>query len=84
MQAAFVTEPAFDHFFKRAYEQHARTFFAYLLDLRLDGGIVWVEEADGRVVSASMWDPPGGATVPQHEQDARVGEDHSCDVPPEQ
>ena len=69
-EAAFVTEPAFDHFFNGEYAPHARAFLAYLLDLRLAGGIVWVEEVEGRVVSASMWDPPGGATVPQHEQDA--------------
>ncbi|HEX5017341.1 MAG TPA: GNAT family N-acetyltransferase, partial [Actinomycetes bacterium] len=68
--AAFVTEPAFDHFFQGAYDPHAREFLAYLLDLRLAGGLVWVEEVDGRVVSASMWDPPGGATVPEEEQEA--------------
>jgi ribosomal protein S18 acetylase RimI-like enzyme len=68
--AAFVTEPAFDHFFQDQYGTHARPFLAYLLDVRLAGGLVWVEEVDGRVVAASMWDPPGGANVPQQTQDA--------------
>ena len=67
--AAFVTEPAFAHFFQRDYEPHARTFLDYLLEVRLAGGLVWVEEADGRIASVSMWDPPGGATVPQAIQD---------------
>jgi len=69
--SAFVTEPAFDHFFKDEYAPHARVFLAYLLDLRMAGGLIWVEEVDGRVVAASMWDPPGGGTLPQPEQDAR-------------
>ena len=67
--AAFVTEPAFAHFFNSDYEPHARTFLAYLLDVRLAGGLVWVEEADERIAAVSMWDPPGGATVPQALQD---------------
>jgi ribosomal protein S18 acetylase RimI-like enzyme len=69
--AAFVTEPAFAHFFHHHYDPHARAFLAFLLDLRLAGGLVWVEEVDGRVVSASMWDPPGGTQLPQSDQDAR-------------
>jgi ribosomal protein S18 acetylase RimI-like enzyme len=69
--AAFVTEPAFDHFFNGEYLPHARVFLAFLLDLRLAGGLVWVEEVDGRVVSASMWDPPGGTQLPQSDQDSR-------------
>ncbi|MFL6181291.1 MAG: GNAT family N-acetyltransferase [Actinomycetes bacterium] len=67
---AFVTEPAFDHFFNGDYLPHARVFLAFLLDLRLAGGLVWVEEVDGKVVSASLWDPPGGTKLPQPEQDA--------------
>jgi ribosomal protein S18 acetylase RimI-like enzyme len=63
--AAFVTEPAFAHFFNSDYEPHARTFLDYLLEVRLAGGIVWVEEVDGCIAAVSMWDPPGGATVPQ-------------------
>lgn len=67
--AAFVTEPAFRHFFHEGYDLHARQFLAFLLDLRLAGGLVWVEEVDGRIVSASMWDPPGGTRLPQAQQD---------------
>ena len=67
--AAFVTEPAFAHFFTSDYDPHARTFLDYLLDVRLAGGLVWVEEDDGKVASVSMWDPPGGATVPKALQD---------------
>lgn len=67
--AAFVTEPAFAHFFNNDYEPHARTFLNYLLEVRLEGGLVWVEEVDGRIAAVSMWDPPGGSTVPQATQD---------------
>jgi hypothetical protein len=63
--AAFVTEPAFAHFFNSDYNLHAHAFLSYLLEVRLAGGLVWVEEANGRVASASMWDPPGGVTVAQ-------------------
>jgi ribosomal protein S18 acetylase RimI-like enzyme len=70
VEAAFVTEPAFGHFFGADYADHARTFLAFLLDLRLLGGRVWVEEMDGLVVSASLWDPPGGPTLGAHEQEA--------------
>jgi ribosomal protein S18 acetylase RimI-like enzyme len=58
--SAFVTEPAFAHFFADSYDAHARTFLGFLVDLRLAGGLVWVEEVDGAVVAVSMWDPPGG------------------------
>jgi ribosomal protein S18 acetylase RimI-like enzyme len=68
--AAFVTEPAFGHFFRDAYDSHARDFLAFLLDLRLVGGLVYVEEVDGRVMAASLWDPPGGATLPKAVQDS--------------
>ncbi len=64
VEAAFVTEPAFGHFFGDAYEAHAREFLGFLLDLRMTGGIVWVEEADARIAAVSMWDPPGGPTLP--------------------
>ena len=67
---AFVTEPAFDYFFNGEYLPHGRVFLAFLLDLRLAGGLVWVEEVDGRVVAASLWDPPGGTKLPQPVQDA--------------
>ena len=67
--AAFVTEPAFRHFFHDAYHPHARTFLAFLLDLRLAGGLVWVEEVAGRIVSASMWDPPGGTRLSEAQQE---------------
>lgn len=67
--AAFVSEPAFRHFFRDAYDPHARSFLGCLLDVRLAGGIVWVGEVDGRIASASMWDPPGGNRLPQDDQD---------------
>ena len=68
--AAFVTEPAFAHFFADAYEAHARTFLGFLLDIRISGGIAWVEEVDGVVVAVSMWDPPGGSRLDAAQQDA--------------
>jgi GNAT superfamily N-acetyltransferase len=80
--AAFVTEPAFGHFFKDAYEPHARTFLAFLLDLRLAGGLVWVEEADGRVASASLWDPPGGTRLTRAEQ-AQMWQRTAATFPPD-
>lgn len=70
-EAAFVTEPAFAHFFGDAYADHAREFLAYLLDIRLAGGLAWVEEADGQVVAASMWDPPGGVQLAPAVNDER-------------
>lgn len=69
LQAAFTTEPAFRHFFGDDYRTHARTFLGFLFDLRLAGGLVWVEEVDGEVVAASLWDPPAGPTLAQSEQD---------------
>lgn len=69
VEAAFVTEPAFAHFFGDAYDAHARELLAFLLDLRMAGGIVWVEEADARIAAVSMWDPPGGSTVGLPEQE---------------
>jgi GNAT superfamily N-acetyltransferase len=70
LESAFVTEPAFHHFFGVGYADHARTFLAFLLDLRLGGGRVWVEEMGGEVVSASLWDPPGGPALGADEQEA--------------
>jgi hypothetical protein len=69
--AAFVTEPAFAHFFGADYHPHARTFLAFLLDVRLAGGLTWVEEVDGGIASVSMWDPPGGLNLSQADQDQR-------------
>ena len=46
VEAAFVTEPAFAHFFGDAYQTHAREFLSFLFDLRLAGGLMWVEEVD--------------------------------------
>lgn len=69
LEAAFVTEPAFAHFFGSDYGAYARTFLAFLFDLRLAGGIIWVEEDAGRVVAASLWDPPGGPTLAQSGQE---------------
>jgi ribosomal protein S18 acetylase RimI-like enzyme len=69
LEAAFVTEPAFRHFFADDYAAHARTFLGFLFDLRLAGGIVWVEEDAGRIAAASLWDPPGGVLLPQSEQE---------------
>lgn len=70
-EAAFVTEPAFHHFFGDDYARYARIFLAYLLDLRMDSGLVWVEEVDGRVVAASLWNPPGGVQEQKEDQQAR-------------
>lgn len=70
LEAAFVTEPAFGHFFGDDYPAHAREFLAFLFDLRLAGGIAWVEEVDGRVVAVSLWDPPGGPTLGAAEQES--------------
>lgn len=70
LEAAFVTEPAFEHFFGDAYDAHARTFLAFLLDLRVAGGITWVEEVDGAIVAASLWDRPGGPTLSAAEQES--------------
>ena len=69
VEAAFVTEPAFGHVFGDAYDPHARELLAFLLELRMAGGIVWVEEADARIAAVSMWDPPGGSTVGLSEQE---------------
>ena len=69
VEAAFVTEPAFAHFFGEAYDAHAREFLAFLLDLRMAGGIVWVEETAGTVAAVSMWDPPGGPALGSAEQE---------------
>lgn len=68
--AAFVTEPAFAHFFADAYDAHARGFLGFLLDLRIAGGLAWVEEVDGIVVAVSMWDPPGGPQLDAAHQQA--------------
>ena len=68
--ASFVTEPAFAHFFADAYDAHARVFLGFLLDLRITGGLVWVEERDGVVVAVSMWDPPGGPRLDDARQEA--------------
>ena len=67
--AAFVTEPAFAHFFADAYDAHARVFLGFLLDLRIAGGLAWVEEVDDVVVAVSMWDPPGGIRLDAALQD---------------
>ena len=68
--AAFVTEPAFAHFFADAYDAHARVFLGFLLDLRIAGGLAWVEEVDDVVVAVSMWDPPGGVRLDAAHQEA--------------
>jgi len=70
-KAAFVTEPAVQYFFAAGYEQHAPAFFRYLLDLRLDGGEVWVAEFDDVVAAVAMWNPPGGVTLSKAEQHER-------------
>jgi len=70
VEAAFVTEPAFAHFFGDAYQTHAREFLSFLFDLRLAGGLMWVEEADAQIAAVSMWDPPGGPTLSAEEQEA--------------
>lgn len=81
LEGAFVSEPAFAHFFGDQYRPHARTFLGFLFDLRLGGGIIWVEEADGRVVAASLWDPPGGPRLALDDQ-ARLWRATADDVGP--
>lgn len=43
-----------------AYEDDARRFFGVLLDLRIDGGEVWVA---GDCEAVAMWNPPGGNLI---------------------
>lgn len=69
--AAFVTEPAVQYFFADGYEQLAPAFFRYLLDLRLDGGEVWVADFEDDVAAVAMWNPPGGVTVPKADKRER-------------
>jgi len=53
--AAFVTEPAFDYFFRSGYQTHSPSFLGYLFDYRLATGRVWVAEYSGDVASVAMW-----------------------------
>jgi ribosomal protein S18 acetylase RimI-like enzyme len=72
--AAFVTEPAFTHFFGDDYEPHARSLLGYLLELRLSGGLAFVDDVegvDGHVAAVSMWDPPGGLLMSKADRLAR-------------
>lgn len=56
--AAFANDPAFRYFFadESTFEREATAFAAYLFDLRVDHGTVWVVDGGAAV---SMWDPPG-------------------------
>jgi GNAT superfamily N-acetyltransferase len=60
--AAFRADPQVRWYFPddASYEEGARTFFGVLLDLRLDGGEVWVADDCAAV---AMWNPPGGNLI---------------------
>ncbi len=66
--AAFADDPLIRWFFPDdpRYDDDCRDFFGTLLDLRLRGGIVDVDD-DGR--GSAQWDPPGGIGIPEAEQD---------------
>jgi ribosomal protein S18 acetylase RimI-like enzyme len=62
MVAAFAADPLVRWWFPDdgAYPEQAGLFFGTLLDLRAEGGEVWL--ADG-AAAVSMWTPPGGLLV---------------------
>ena len=55
--AAFAKDPAFRFFFTddATFERDAAAFAAYLFDVRVDHGTVWVVDGGAAV---AMWDPP--------------------------
>lgn len=61
--AAFATDPLLRWVWPedQRYGGRARAFFGLLLDLRLEGGEVWVADEGAAV---AMWDPPGGLYLP--------------------
>ena len=64
--AAFATDPLLRWVWPDddRYAGCAPAFFGLLLDLRLEGGEVWVAEDGADVTSVAMWDPPGGLYQP--------------------
>lgn len=71
---AFETDPLLRWLWPddERYAACAPAFFGLMLDLRLAAGAVWVD-GDGLGASSS-WNPPGGITVAQDEQDRRWAE----------
>lgn len=58
---AFAADPLLRWWFPgEEYDARAAAFFGFLLDLRVDGGEVWLAGDGGAV---SMWNPPGGLLV---------------------
>ncbi len=68
---AFATEVAMTYFFESEYDDFAPLFFAYLLDLRLEAGEVWVAESGGQIGAAAILNPPGGLRLSAEEQERR-------------
>jgi GNAT superfamily N-acetyltransferase len=64
--AAFAADPLLRWVWPQneRYDACAPSFFGLLLDLRLEGGEVWIAD-DGDAVA--MWDPPGGLYLPAAE-----------------
>jgi GNAT superfamily N-acetyltransferase len=60
--ASFREDPQVRWWFpdEAGYQDAAGRFFGVLLDLRVDGGEVWVSD-DG--ASVAMWNPPGGNLI---------------------
>ncbi len=67
---AFEEDPLLRFFFPddHAYAVGAPAFFGFLLDIRLDGGEVFVAD-DGLAVA--LWTPPGGLELSDEEIDRR-------------
>ncbi len=71
---AFETDPLLRWLWSddERYAECAPAFFGLMLDLRLAGGAVWVDDAG--LGASSSWNPPGGIAVAQSEQDRRWAE----------
>jgi GNAT superfamily N-acetyltransferase len=71
---AFAEDPLVRWFFPEdvAYEWRASAFFGYLFDIRVVHGEIFVT---GDCQAASLWNPPGGVTMPRLEQDRLWGND---------
>lgn len=65
---AFAEDPLVRWFFPddAAYERRASAFFGYLFDIRIVHGEIHVAPD---CAAASLWNPPGGVSMPQTEQD---------------
>ena len=60
--SAFRADPQVRWYFpdEASYDECARVFFGVLLDVRMDGGEVWVVDDCAAV---AMWNPPGGNLI---------------------